>query len=59
MGVALNNELTRGEHEHMPRLKDLRAWHDEHQFLHFPNILRQTITIHVRTWGPTFMIPVG
>ena len=51
MGVAPNNELTRGEHEHSLPVSRIRAWDDEHQFLHFPKPSRQTITMYVRAGG--------
>ena len=35
MGVSLNNELTRGDHEQSLSVSRIQAWNEEHQFLHF------------------------
>ena len=36
MGVALNNELTRSDHEQSLLVSRIQALNEEHQFLRFP-----------------------
>ena len=38
MGVSLNNELTRGDHEQSLSVSRIQAWNEEHQFLHFQEL---------------------